>query len=231
MSGRSPRWFTGIQYPWEANFADNTWAQIIEVCQKGIVPATWKVGDQKAMTIDGADYLVDIIGLAHDDYADGSGKAPITFQLHDCYATEYKMNDTRTNDGGWTASLMRTTHLPAILALMPSKVQAAVREISKLTSAGAKSETINTTADKLFLLSEIEVFGTAENSFPGEGTQYNYYAIGGTAIKALDGSANAWFFRSPRSSDATRFVSISTSGEARYSYANAERGVSFGFCF
>lgn len=231
MSGRSPRWFAGIQYPWEANFADNTWAQIVEVCQKGIAPATWKAGDQKAMTIGGADYLIDIIGLVHDDYADGSGKAPITFQLHDCYTTEYKMNDTRTNEGGWTASMMRRAHLPAILTLMPAEVQAAIREVSKLTSAGAKSETINTTADKLFLLSEIEVFGTSENSFTGEGALYNYYANVGDAIKTLGGSANAWFLRSPRSSDATRFAASSTSGAVTTAYANGARGVSFGFCF
>lgn len=87
MSGRSPRWFTGIQYPYEANFADNTWEQIISVCQKGIVPLSWKVGDQKAMTIGGTDYLIDIIGINHDDYSDGSGKATFTFQLHDCGMT------------------------------------------------------------------------------------------------------------------------------------------------
>ena len=63
MSGRSPRWFTGIQYPYEANFADNTWAQIIKACQKKHIPSTWKVADQKAMTIGDKDYMIDIIGL------------------------------------------------------------------------------------------------------------------------------------------------------------------------
>ena len=101
MSGRSPRWFTGIQYPYEANFADNTWEQIISVCQKGIVPLSWKVGDQKAMTIGGPDYLIDIIGINHDTYAAG-GKAPMTFQLHDSYSARRSMNSYNTNSGGWT---------------------------------------------------------------------------------------------------------------------------------
>ena len=79
MSGRSPRWFTGIKPLYEANFADNTWDQIIAVCQKKIVPPTWKVGDKKPMAINGVDYPIDIIGFDHDDYSDGSGKAPITF--------------------------------------------------------------------------------------------------------------------------------------------------------
>ena len=137
MSGRSPRWFTGIQYPYEANFADNTWEQIIAACQKKIIPTTWKVGDQKAMTIGGTDYLIDIIGINHDDYSDGSGKAPFTFQLHDCYGETKNMNSSNTNAGGWTSCSMRSTHLPAILALMPTEVQNGIREVNKLTSAGS----------------------------------------------------------------------------------------------
>ena len=99
MSGRSPRWFTGIRYPYEAVFADNTWEQIISVCQKGIVPPSWKVGDQKSMTIGGTEYMIDIIGKNHDTYASG-GKAPLTFQLHDCYADMKAMNSSNTNSGG-----------------------------------------------------------------------------------------------------------------------------------
>lgn len=141
-------------------FANNTWAKIIKACQNKEVPETWVVGNQKAMTINGADYLIDIIGKNHDNYSDGSGKAPLTFQLHDCYGTQYAMNSSGTNRGGWKSCAMRSTHLPAILALMPTEVQNGIREVNKLTSAGSKSATINTTADKLFLLSEIEIFGS-----------------------------------------------------------------------
>ena len=72
-------------------FANNTWEQIIAACHNNEVPDTWKVADQKPMTIDGSDYLIDIIGKNHDDYADGSGKAPMTFQLHDCYKLKKAM--------------------------------------------------------------------------------------------------------------------------------------------
>ena len=88
---------------YKANFSDNTWAQIIDACHKNQVPETWVVGNQKAMTINGADYVIDIIGKGHDDYADGSGKAPLTFQLHDCYADVNRMNSSNTNSGGWTS--------------------------------------------------------------------------------------------------------------------------------
>lgn len=226
MSGRSPRWFDGIQYPYESNFADNTWAQIIAVCQKGVVPATWKVGDQKAMTIDGTEYIINIIGILHDDYADGSGKAPLTFQLHDRYGTNYAMNSSNTNAGGWGECQMRTTHLPEVLALMPSEVQAAIREVNKLTSAGSKSATIETTADKLFLPSEIEIFGTTTYSFDGEGTQYAYYSSGG--ISSI--SANMKL-RSPRSTASGTFVVARASGTPYYVNASTKNSIAPAFCF
>nr|DAR05031.1 MAG TPA: hypothetical protein [Caudoviricetes sp.] len=227
MSGRSPRWFTGIQYPYEANFADNTWAQVIAACQKKIIPTTWKVGDQKAMTIGSTDYLVDIIGINHDDYSDGSGKAPFTFQLHDCYGELKNMNSSRTNNGGWTSCVMRQTHLPAILSKMPTEVRNNIREVNKLTSAGNQSATINTTADKLFLLSEIEIFGSVSHSKSGEGTQYDYYKAGNS--RAKDG-ADSWWERGPNGNDSTHFCFV-LRGNASSSNANYATGVAFGFCF
>ena len=227
MSGRSPRWFTGIKPSYEANFADNTWDQIIAVCQKKIVPPTWKVGDQKAMTIGSTDYLVDIIGINHDDYSDGSGKAPFTFQLHDCYGELKNMNSSRTNNGGWTSCVMRQTHLPAILSKMPTEVRNNIREVNKLTSAGNQSATINTTADKLFLLSEIEIFGSVSHSKSGEGTQYDYYKAGNS--RAKDG-ADSWWERGPNGNDPTHFCFV-LRGNASSSNANYATGVAFGFCF
>lgn len=216
---------------YKANFADNTWEQIIDACHKNKVPATWAVGNQKPMTINGTAYAIDIIGKGHDDYADGSGKAPLTFQLHDCYADRKMMNGGNTNSGGWTSCSMRQTDLPAILALMPTEVQNGIREVNKLASAGSKSSTINTTADKLFLLSEIEIFGNITYSASGEGTQYAYYKAGNSKVKNYSGSANYWWQRSPRIGNYTSFCAVSNSGLADYISANDVYCISFAFCF
>ena len=230
MSGRSPRWFTGIQYSYEANFADNTWEKIIDACQRGAVPETWAVGNQKTMTINGISYQIDIIGKDHDTYAAG-GTAPLTFQLHDCYGETKNMNSSNTNSGGWTSCAMRSTHLPAILALMPTEVQNGIREVNKLTSAGSKSSTINTTADKLFLISEVEIFGSTKYSVAGEGTQYDYYKAGNSKVKKRNGSAADWWERSPYASDSTGFCMVGSDGSAYGDYARYSRGVAFCFCF
>lgn len=212
----------------DAIFANNSWEAIIAACQRGNVPDSWAVGDSKMMTIDSTDYQIDIIGKNHDTYTAG-GTAPLTFQLHDCYGTKYAMNSSNTNVGGWTDCAMRSTHLPAILAQMPSEVQSAIREVNKLTSAGNKLTTINTTADKLFLLSEIEIFGSRTYSKSGEGSQYAYYSAGNSKVKNFSGSANYWWERSPSSS--IYFCDVTSTGAAYYYKASNSTGVAFGFCF
>lgn len=212
------------------NFADNEWSEIIAACQSGSVPASWVVGNYKNMTINGKAYRIDIIGKNHDTYAAG-GTAPLTFQMHDCYDETKQMNSSNTNSGGWTNCAMRSTHLPAILNLMPAEVKAAIKEVQKKTSAGSQSSGIQTTNDKLFLLSEIEIFGSTTHSFAGEGTQYAYYQAGNSKVKNLSGSAYAWWERSPYSSNSTYFCFVISGGNASANSASGSYGVAFGFCF
>lgn len=214
-------------------FAENEWADIIEACHANEVPDTW-VADgtcYKDMLINGTNYRIDIIGKNHDDLADGTGKAPLTFQLHDCYATTYPMNSSNTNVGGWRDCQMRTQTMPALKALLPAEVQAGIRPVNKLTSAGWQSPSIVTTSDELFLISEIEIFGGATNSIAGEGTQYAYYQAGNSKVKNRSGSANAWWERSPGSSNTTYFCFVSSRGSAGRTSASSSYGVAFAFCF
>ena len=216
-----------------ATFADATWEQIIDACHQNAVPDTW-VADgtcYKDMEINGTNYRIDIIGKNHDDYADGSGKAPLTFQMHDCYGTTYQMNSSNTNSGGWTNCAMRSTHLPAILNLMPAEVKSAIREVQKKTSAGNQSSSIQTTNDKLFLLSEIEIFGRTIYSFAGEGKQYAYYQAGNSKVKNRNGIAHYWWGRSPGSSNSVYFCYVNSNGNAHANDASSLYGVAFGFCF
>lgn len=220
------------QSSYPENFADATWEQIIAACQANEVPDAWAADGScyKDMEINGKNYRIDIIGKNHDTYAAG-GIAPLTFQMHDCYDETKQMNSSNTNSGGWTNCAMRSTHLPAILDLMPAEVQAAIREVQKKTSAGNLSSSIQTTNDKLFLLSEIEIFGSTIYSFAGEGKQYDYYQAGNSKVKNWNGGAYSWWERSPRSSRSTGFCSVHSNGSAVASNAIYLSGVAFGFCF
>ena len=208
-------------------FGNNSWATIIKACQEKQVPSTWNVGDSCNMTINNTTYAIDIIGKNHDDYADGSGKAPLTFQMHTCYATEYKMNNSGSNTGGWADCLLRTTGgFKIIKSKMPAEVVAALKAVTKKTTAGGASSAIDTTEDTLFLLSEIEVQGTRTHSYAGEGTQYTYYQTAANRKKN-----RAWYLRSPRISSTSCFCRTGWSGEADWSVASEVDGIAAAWCF
>lgn len=212
-------------------FANNTWENIALACQLGAVPDTWNVGDEKEITIDGWDYTVNIIGKNHDDYADGSGKAPLTFQLyHICNVLN--MNSTDTNSGGWPNCNMRKAQLPAILLSLPSEVQAGIREVTKVTNKGGTSgsSTLETSVDKLFLLSETEICNTTKVTKIAEGTQYEYYANGASTRKDDGIIELAWWTRTPDSASTSKFGYVINDHVAA-TYASYAHGVSFGFCF
>lgn len=214
-------------------FANNDWSAIIEACHANEVPDTW-VSDgscYKDMDIGGKAYRIDIIGKNHDDLADGTGKAPLTFQMHDCYDTTYQMNSSNTNAGGWRDCQMRTQTMPALKALLPAEVQAGIRAVNKLTSAGNQNSSIVTTSDELFLLSEIEIFGSTTYSFAGEGTQYAYYQVGNSKVKNRAGSADYWWESSSNSGGAPAFCLVSPTGDYSATSPTASYGVPFCFCF
>ena len=221
---------TDISY--ESNFADNTWDSIIYACHSGNVPDTWVAGDSKTMTIDGVNYQFDIVGKNHDAYTAGR-VAPLTFGLHDCYGTKYPMNSSGTNDTGWNDSKMRTETLPAILAKMPVNIQNGIRPVNKLTATSGVDSTIKTASDKLFLFSEMEVYGSDGSSGRGDGKQYDYYKAGNSKVKKVGSTASWWWLRSPLPDISDRFCAVDTGGSINLTLSNAgnSNGVCFGFCF
>lgn len=217
--------------PYDPVFANNDWSLIIQACQNNEVPDTWAIGDQKAMNIGGIDYLIDIIGKNHDTYSTG-GTAPLTFQMHDCYATKYRINSSNANSGGYGITEMHTTTLPAIFATMPTEVQEGIQSVNKISHKGFGYTGFATVSCNLFLLSVIEITGNAGYSYGGEGKQYDYYkANTQLKVKYLNGSASAWWNRSPCSTNGSSFCFIYAGGDGGWNNATTANGVSFAFCF
>ena len=216
-----------------ATLEATTWDNIAAVSKFGQAPNYWKVGDRKNITVNGVTYAAQIIGFDHDTLttADGSRtKAGITFQLVDCLKTTYSMNGSDTNVNGWRGSTMRTSTMATLLNQLSSDLKSVLKFVNKVTSKGNKQSALETTSDKLFLLSEIEVFGATQYSYAGEGKQYEYYTAGNSTIKKVNGSANAWWERSPRSGGTSDFCRVSDGGTADINFASSSSGVSFGFC-
>ena len=120
-----------------------------------------------------------IIGINHDDLADGSGKAGLTF-LTTSTNISSRMNATNTNAGGWEKSELRAKmNSGEIWSLMPSDFQSKVKPVKKLTNNDGgtdKNAAVTATTDKLFLLSYSEIVPTSHwaSSYPwtsSEGSQ------------------------------------------------------------
>ena len=212
---------------------DTTWDNIAIVSKLGKAQDYWKVGDTKTVAVNGVNYQFQIIGFDHDTLTTKDGtrtKAGITFQMVDCLNTTYSMNGSNTNNGGWNGSTMRTSTMATLLNQLSSDLKSVLKFVNKVTSVGNNSSGLETTSDKLFLLSEIEVFGATQYSYAGEGKQYEYYTAGNSTIKKVNGSARYWWERSPYSGSTSYFCSVNYNGTAAYDSASNSLGVSFGFC-
>ena len=194
------------------------------------------IGDQVTLSLNGTGYAFDIIGFNHDTLTDtaaygeetSTGKAGITFQMHDLFATTYPMNSTSTNSGGWKSSAMRTSTMATMKGYMPIAWQAAIKPVNKASGTGGGSSSgTETVSDNCFLLAEIEIFGSTTFSVSGEGAQYAYYKAGNSKVK---NEGDYWWGRSPVSGDSKGFCNVHPSGFANYSYPKNSYGVAFGFC-
>ena len=118
-----------------------------------------------------------------------------------------------------------------LLNQLPAALKNVLKSVNKRSGTGGGSTSgTQTTHDKLFLLSEVEIFGTTTYSVPGEGTQYAYYKAGNSKVKKVNGSAYNWWERSPYSGSTSNFCSVYNDGNAASYYASNSFGVSFGFC-
>ena len=173
-----------------------------------------------------------IVGINHDDLADGSGKAGLTFEATNSALGYQKMNATNTNAGGWEKSELRgRLNTGDLWSLLPSELQSKVKAVTKMTDnqGGGKAGTPTATTDKVFLLSATEVWGDMQS----DGTQYEYYKSNGVTTSNYSGassSAHHWT-RSVAPSYSTYFRCVNYSGGWYYSNSTGTACVYPAFSF
>ena len=134
-----------------------------------------------------------IIGINHDDLADSSGKAGLTFEATNAVLGA-RLNPTDTNTGGWEKSELRGRFNSGDLwTLLPAELQSKVKSVTKMTDnkGGGSAGTPTATTDKVFLLSATEVWGNLES----DGVQYEYYKSKGVTSSNYSGASlgfNRW---------------------------------------
>lgn len=222
-----------------SNNSDITNETAVIYLDNGDIHRKVSIGDQVTLSLNGTNYAFDVIGFNHDTLTTSTeygattktGKAGITFQMHDMFVANYQMNSSITNAGGWKSSLMRTSTMPIMKGYLPAAWQTAIKPVNKASGTGGGSSSgTETVSDSCFLLAEIEVFGSTTYSVSGEGTQYAYYKAGNSKVKNMDGYASPWYERSPNSGSSKVFCIANRYGEADIYNGTLHPCVAFGFC-
>ena len=152
-----------------------------------------------------------IVGINHDDLADGSGKAGLTFEVTNGALSQQRMNATNTNTGGWEKSELRgRLNTGDLWALLPSELQSKMKSVTKMTDnkGGGSAGKPSATNDKVFLLSTTEVYGDLDS----DGAQYEYYKSKGVTRSNYSGASS-------RGIHWTRSVDPDGSTNFRYVYS------------
>lgn len=173
-----------------------------------------------------------IVGINHDDLADGSGKAGLTFEATNTALSTQRMNATDTNAGGWEKSELRgRLNSGDLWSLLPSELQSKVKSVKKMTDnkGGGTAGTPSATTDKVFLLSSTEVWGDLDH----DGTQYEYYKSKGVTRSNYSGASSSYnrWTRSVYPSGSTTFRYVGSYGDWYSGYATSTSYVFPAFSF
>ena len=249
---------------------DNSWETIRRISDAGTGANYWSVGDCKEVTLNGTVGKLSlsnvttyafIIGFNHNASVEGSnrihfqiGKTALSGGTDVCLVSGYYsnsdfyMNTSKTNSGGWNNSYMRKTILGTslssysgtIIAVIPEALRAVLKSVTKYTdNTGGRStaaSNVTATTDYFFLLSEYEVFGSISNANSNEASkqaQYAYYSAGNSKVKcnhSETSNAVGWWLRSPNASSYEKFVNVYPNGTAGGTKASSSLGVAPGFC-
>lgn len=207
-------------------FSEASWDDIISACQEKDIPDTWNVGDEKELVLTGAyaqTVVMQIWGKDLDDYADGSGKAPLTFGMKGVTLQAIRMHSSN-NIGGWHTSELRRNTLPAIQECFPENVKNAVREI---TVRYCGMNDTGTVSDKLWVPSAENVGQSAWRA-----TNCPHYPIfTDNASRVKTQYPMYWWLRDIYAYQSSNFLTIQSSGSTYSLAANFSNvNVCFGFC-
>ena len=214
------------------SWKDGSWediANMIEAHYNGDIDITdyWSNGDTKRVQLNAissgttgesqsAQYIdLTIIDSSHDNLVNpinGVTRAALTIHSKFCLGTTGYMYSAYDgpNYSLWKDSPRRTWCNNGFKNALPAGLVSLIKKVSKVTYRYGYTGTYasyrgsTTTEDDVFLLSEMEVYGTqgldaSTYGSGSDGTQYEYYKTTSNRIKYLgiDGtSAQAWWLRS-----------------------------------
>lgn len=204
--------------------------------------AKYQIGGRMIIPIelsDGTSTVADIeiIAYNHDDLADGTGKATLTFFCKDLPNILRSMNEFSSDEGGWSNSAMREFVNGELLESFPEELKSIIVSVLKISDGGSDNKSLVTTTDSCWLASYDEVgFTSGSYNLSGQGELYSLIFSNNKASRKkyiVDNTeTGGWWLRSSyyTTSSNTMFWRVQKSGA---SYGDIQSGlfyVAFGFC-
>lgn len=194
--------------------------------------------NKKSVTLtNGEKRDVYIIGIRHDEKADGTGKASLTFSFSDpvgnaCY------NDTLSDYGGWGESALRERIIAQdLIPLVPMSIRNGtcfVLKVSNNVGAMHQEQPLTGLEERFFILSSVEYCGKDAVIAAGgtkedvnQGTQYQLYKEIGSNL----GFNEPIWTRTPSCLDSELAWAISSSGTPEGLSQVQEHAILLAFCF
>ena len=208
----SGAWYSGIP----------SWAELKKMAQAGTISQVLSEGDLIPIRL--ANGEENAIRVTHDQAGN------MFFVFENCLDKPFFMNRDATNAGGWVKSEMRAYLNKEIAKQFPDDLLESIEPIS--IEQEMQDMTYVKSHDKLFLLSEEQVFGESRYSKSEKGvSQLRFFERPkGHRVKSRDGKPSWWRLRSPYSGSTSYFVTVLSSGAVDSIFANYSGGVAPGFC-
>lgn len=222
------------------------WSDIAEASKSGKAEQWWKVGEEKKIELSSpfnTEITLQIADFNHDDLADGSGKAGITFISKEVIdPTGLAFISAKDSYGrSWSGSNFRNVVLPNIKAALPADLRDVIKKVNKFTAGEGASKNIVSTQDDLFTISQTEM---GENLVYGgttyiEGSQYSIFSdVSKRTKQDVSGAVQEWWTRTHRYSYSTstsetpsiQWVYVNSSGNFYNKSYNNNAKICFGLC-
>lgn len=228
-----------IETPKATSFATMSWADISAIVESGLAPYSFSVGDEKTITLStGEEITLVILGFNHDEVRATGSKRSMTIGMKNLLSATYYINADYTDTSGWIGSEMRDTTMKTLFSQLPADLQSVIKEVTKKSLIGGTID-INRAGDKLWLLSEVEINGTTEEGYDGEGEQYEYWksvkngAIPEDRMKYLSngkGQPSGWWLRSASVGTDYAYRLVQLGGTINNTNMTIKEGICFCFC-
>lgn len=205
---------------------DLSWDEIDRIGKSGTARERFALGATKKDHMKNGFVAVwQIIGFDHDDLEDGSGKAPISWDMVGLYKDEAAMR----KDGSsvwWNDSDIRSFLNGDFKNNVSNELAAVVKPVWKYSAN--RNVVMEKTADEFWIKSEQELYGRKFWSYGSEGHWYEFYAQENVCYnkKKPNGNDDWQWLRSVGAGASGSFCYVFTSGgvsanDAYYSYGFA----------